>query len=76
VCIPLKLGDEVLGAVTIYSYLEQKRELSPIDLELFTLLGDRGGAVLESARLFASSSKGPRTVHDYRVLMTSEGGHG
>ncbi len=76
VCIPLKLGAEVLGAVTIYSYLEQKRELSPIDLELFSLLGDRGGAVLESARLFASSGVGPRTVQDYRNLLKSEGGHG
>lgn len=76
VCIPLKLGDEVLGAVTIYSYLEQKRELTPIDLELFSLLGDRGGAVLESARLFAASGGGPRSVRAYIDLMTSEGGHG
>jgi len=76
VCIPLKLGSEVLGAVTIYSYLEQKRELTPIDLELFTLLGDRGGAVLESARLFASSGGGPRSVRAYRELMKNEGGHG
>ncbi len=77
VCIPLKLGDEVLGAVTVYSYLEQKRELTPIDLELFSLLGDRGGAVLESARLFASSTEdGPRSVRAYKDLLTSEGGHG
>jgi GAF domain len=76
VCIPLKLGHEVLGAVTIYSYLEQKRELTPIDLELFTLLGDRGGAVLESARLFSSSDGGPRSVRTYLELMKNEGGHG
>lgn len=76
VCIPLKLGSEVLGAVTIYSYLEQKRELTPIDLELFSLLGDRGGAVLESARLFAVSGGGPRSVRAYIDLMTNEGSHG
>jgi len=76
VCIPLKLGQELLGAVTIYSYLEQKRELTPIDLELFSLLGDRGGAVLESARLFASSGGGPRSVGAYRELLMNEGGHG
>lgn len=76
VCIPLKLGTEVLGAVTIYSYLEQKRELTAIDLELFSLLGDRGGAVLESARLFESSGGGPRSVRAYIELMTNEGGHG
>jgi len=76
VCIPLKLGKEVIGAVTIYSYLEQKRELTPIDLELFSLLGDRGGAVLESARLFSSSDGGPRSVQAFIKLMKNEGGHG
>jgi hypothetical protein len=76
VCIPLKLGREVVGAVTIYSYLVQKKELTPIDHELFALLGDRGGAVLESARLLASSGRGPRSVRVYKELMTNEGGHG
>ncbi|MFH2009713.1 MAG: GAF domain-containing protein [bacterium] len=75
VCIPLRLANEVVGAVMIYSYLEQKREISDIDRELFSLLGDRAGAVLESARLFATSARGPRSFSAYLALMTSEGGH-
>ncbi len=53
VCIPLHLGEEIAGLITIFSYLEQKEALSPIDQELFGLIGDHGGVVLESARLAA-----------------------
>lgn len=52
--IPLLLGREVIGAVAIYSYLEQKESLSPIDQEIFSLLSEQGGVVLESARLAGS----------------------
>lgn len=55
VCVPLKLAGEVLAVATVYSYLEQKEALSEIDGELFTLLADHGGVVLESARLAAGS---------------------
>lgn len=57
VSVPLTLGDEVVGLVLIYSYLEQKAESSPIDQELFGLLGDHGGVVIESARLAAEASE-------------------
>lgn len=76
VCVPLKLGDEVLAVATVYSYLEQKEGLSEIDRELFALLADHGGVVLESARLAAGSQPvESRFSACQSLLRVEEGNH-
>ena len=38
-CIPMQLDDRVVGAIVVYSLLEQKRRFVTVDRELFKLLG-------------------------------------
>jgi regulator of replication initiation timing len=70
VSIPLTLEQDVVGLILIYSYLEQKAESSPIDQELFGLLGDHGGLVIEAARLAAEVSGDPNRYRACVRLMS------
>ena len=45
-CIPLKLDDRVVGAIGIFSLLQQKQGLEPIDYELFDLLASHAASAL------------------------------
>jgi hypothetical protein len=45
-CIPLKLDDNVIGAIGIFRLLPQKSGFEPIDLELFDLLGSHAATAL------------------------------
>jgi nitrate/nitrite-specific signal transduction histidine kinase len=46
VCIPLQLGQELRGFVLIFSFLPQKEDLSPLDQELFSLVGTQAASAL------------------------------
>ncbi len=48
-CIPLKAGDQVLGALVLHALLPQKSGLEGIDYELFDLLTERAAVVLCAA---------------------------
>ena len=50
-CIPLTVGDRVIGALAIFELLPQKPGIEPLDLELFDLLGQQAGIALWAARL-------------------------
>jgi hypothetical protein len=49
VCIPLTLGDAVHGFVLIFGFLPQKDDLSPLDYELFSLVGSQAAAALQAS---------------------------
>ena len=49
-CIPLKLDDRVVGAIGIFSLLQQKQGLEPVDFELFDLLGSHAASALFCTR--------------------------
>ncbi len=53
-CIPMQLDDRVVGAIVVYSLLEQKRRFVNVDRELFKLLGAHLGATLIAAHLWSS----------------------
>ncbi|MEO6953210.1 MAG: GAF domain-containing protein [Polyangia bacterium] len=53
VCVPLKLGEKIVGIIAVWELLLQKTELADVDFELFKLLGDHAGSALQSARLGA-----------------------
>jgi nitrate/nitrite-specific signal transduction histidine kinase len=55
VCIPLELGGKVIGFVLIFGFLPQKDDISPLDQELFGLLGTQAAAALHAADAFARS---------------------
>ena len=50
-CIPLKLDDEVVGAIAIFRLLQQKASLEAVDLELFDLLATHAATALYAANL-------------------------
>lgn len=71
-CLPLSIDGMITGALVIYSFLQQKVSVSPIDMELFNLLSEHTAVVLEGARLFKESSKEPAGANKYRALLDSE----
>jgi transcriptional regulator with GAF, ATPase, and Fis domain len=51
VCVPLKLGEKVSGALAVFRLLPQKKGLEAIDYELFNLLATHAGTALYLTRL-------------------------
>lgn len=52
-CIPLKIGERVIGAVAIFQLLPQKAKFCPLDFEVFDLLAARAGKALFCSTLYA-----------------------
>lgn len=50
-CVPLRLADEVIGAVAVFRLLPHKPALESVDLELFDLLATHGGMALYTTAL-------------------------
>lgn len=50
-CIPLKLGERVIGAIAIFRLLPQKQGLGELDRELFDLLATHAATALYCASL-------------------------
>jgi hypothetical protein len=50
--IPLKLDERVVGVIGIFSLLQQKAGLEPIDHELFDLLASHAASALFCTRIF------------------------
>jgi hypothetical protein len=57
VCIPLCLADKVEGFVLIFGFLPQKDELSPLDYELFSLVGTQAAAALHVSSAVSEGSR-------------------
>ena len=51
--IPLKLDEQVVGAIGIFGLLQQKPGLEPVDFELFDLLASHAASALFCTRAFA-----------------------
>jgi len=51
VCVPLCVGREIVAFILIFGFLPQKPQLTPIDHELFLLLGSQAGIALHCANL-------------------------
>jgi len=50
-CVPLKIGDRIIGAILVFRLLEHKQELQPVDHELFELLAVHASTALYCANL-------------------------
>ena len=57
VCIPLAVGEQVHGYVLIFEFLPQKEDISPLDHELFTLLGTQAASALLACDAVAVGSR-------------------
>jgi hypothetical protein len=56
VVIPLRVAEQVVGAVAVFALLEQKRELDPFDHELLRMVSAQGATAFAAARLAAAAS--------------------
>lgn len=56
VVVPLRLGEQVIGAVAVFGLLEQKASLDVFDHELLRMVSTQGASALAAARLAAATS--------------------
>lgn len=70
VCIPLLVQNSPIGAITIYSLLQQKDGFTALDHELFTVLGGHAATALFAARLYSQSERKLNTIQGFIDLLT------
>jgi hypothetical protein len=69
-CIPLRVQDRPIGAIAIYSLLEQKEVFTPLDHELFTLLAGHAATAIFAAQLYSQSERKLNTIQGFIDLLT------
>lgn len=70
VSIPLQVDNRPVGAIVIYSVLQQKSGFSPLDHELFTLLAGHAATAIFASRLHAQSTRKLSTIQGFIDLLT------
>lgn len=55
-CVPLKIGERVIGAILVFRLLEHKQALQPVDHELFELLAIHASTALYCANLHEATA--------------------
>jgi nitrate/nitrite-specific signal transduction histidine kinase len=69
VCIPLAVQRHPIGAINIYSLLQQKDGFTPLDHELFTVLGGHAATAVFAARLYSQSERKLNTIQGFIDLL-------
>lgn len=76
-CTPLKVKDDVVGAISITKLMAQKKEgLTAIDHELLSLLSDHAATALVSSNLYNRTERKLRTVESFIELLKLDQGSG
>jgi nitrate/nitrite-specific signal transduction histidine kinase len=70
VCIPLRVDDRPVGAIVIYSLLQQKAGFSPLDHELFTLLAGHAATAIFASHIYSQSERKLSTIQGFIELLT------
>jgi len=74
VCIPLKIKENVIGILVIFSLFEQKREkLTRVDYELFSMLAGHAATALFSSKLYSQSERKLSTIQGFLDLLSGRG---
>ncbi len=60
--IPLKIGENVIGVISINKLLTQKTAFTAMDYELFTLLAGHAATALFSAKLYSAMARKATTL--------------
>lgn len=55
-CVPLRLGDRVIGVIAVFGLLVQKGDFEPVDYELFNLLASQAATALYASGLHAAAT--------------------
>jgi hypothetical protein len=61
-CVPLKIGERIIGAILVFRLLEHKQALQAVDHELFELLSIHASTALYCANLHNSVANTPLAV--------------
>lgn len=70
-CVPLKISGRPIGVIAIYRLLEQKQRFSPLDFELFTLLGGHAATALFSSKLYQQSEQKLSSLQGFLDTLTA-----
>jgi hypothetical protein len=70
VCIPLCVGNKPIGAIALFELLVQKDHFTPLDHELFTLLGGHAATAMLAAQLHGQSERKLNTMQGLIELLT------
>jgi hypothetical protein len=70
VCIPLCVGNKPIGAIALFELLVQKDRFTPLDHELFTLLGGHAATAMLAAQLHGQSERKLNTMQGLIELLT------
>ena len=70
VCVPLTVQGRPIGAITVYSLLQQKAGFSALDHELFNMLGGHAATAIFAARLYSQSERKLNTIQGFIDLLT------
>jgi regulator of replication initiation timing len=71
VCVPLSVHDRTIGGIVIFKLLQQKDGFSPLDHELFNMLGGHAATSLFAARLYSQSERKLNTIQGFIDLLTN-----
>jgi len=69
VVIPMRIKDQLIGAIVIYALLEQKQNFSPLDYELFNLLAGHAATALFASKLYSESERKLSTIQGFLELL-------
>ena len=67
--IPLHIQRQPIGAIAIFSLLQQKEGFTALDHELFNLLGAHAATALFAARLYSQSERKLNTIQGFLDLL-------
>ena len=70
-CVPLKIAGRTIGVIAIYRLLDQKERFSPLDFELFTLLGGHAATALFSSKLYQQSEQKLSNLQGFLDTLTA-----
>ncbi|HXK23321.1 MAG TPA: GAF domain-containing protein [Myxococcota bacterium] len=70
VCVPLAVHDRPVGAIVVHGLLQQKSGFTPLDHELFNMLGRHAATAIFAARLYSQSARKLNTIQGFIDLLT------
>jgi nitrate/nitrite-specific signal transduction histidine kinase len=69
VSIPLRIKDDPFGSIVILGLLQQKKEFTPLDIELFHLLGGHAATAIFASKLYSESKRKLTTIQGFLNLL-------
>jgi nitrate/nitrite-specific signal transduction histidine kinase len=68
--IPLKIKDDLIGAIVVHQLLSQKPRFADVDRELFNLLGGHAATAIFASKLYTESERKLSTMQGFIQLLT------